>query len=374
MASWKKVVLRGDNATDEQLTLTEATVDVGSDSIAFVDGDGFIKKDTIVDFTAGIAGTNISATSGQLSVGTATSTALGVVKLGSDDNQTIGANAVTETSARTYAIQLNASDQMVVNVPWVDTELSQAEVEDIVGAMLDGTETGISVSYDAVDNNIDFVVDDQTLVASSSGSNVVLTMSNPGADDAVTITAGTGISFTNVTAAGFEVAATTSAGTVTVADATSTDADHYIVFTSSTLGGDAELKGDTNFKWNPVDDTLTVTNLIVSGTTTTIDTTNLNVQDKLIKLADVATPNTTTANGAGIQVEASGTEAEWPELKWSSSGNLSGWTLADYNASSNTDYPVALMEFGTATPTVTPEAGDGLFFADTANNNLYIYV
>jgi hypothetical protein len=33
-----------------------------------------------------------------------------------------------------------------------------AEIEDIVGAMLDGTETGISVSYDSTDNNLDFVV------------------------------------------------------------------------------------------------------------------------------------------------------------------------------------------------------------------------
>lgn len=120
---------------------------------------------------------------------------------------------------------------------------------------------------------------------------------------------------------------------------------------------------------------LTVTgDLTVSGTTTTINTTNLNVEDKLIKLADVTTPTTTTANGAGIQVEASATEAEWPELKWSNSGNLSGWTLADYKATSNTDYPVALMEFGTAAPSGTPDAGDGLFFADTTNDNLYVYI
>ena len=120
---------------------------------------------------------------------------------------------------------------------------------------------------------------------------------------------------------------------------------------------------------------LTVTgDLTVNGTTTTINTANLSVEDKLIKLADVATPTTTTANGAGIQVEASATEAEWPELKWSNSGNLSGWTLADYKATSNTDYPVALMEFGAAAPSGTPDAGDGLFFADTTNENLYVYI
>lgn len=125
-----------------------------------------------------------------------------------------------------------------------------------------------------------------------------------------------------------------------------------------TIGNDLVVTGD----------------LTVNGTTTTINTTNLNVEDKLIKLADVTTPTTTTANGAGIQVEASATEAEWPELKWSNSGNLSGWTLSDYKATSNTDYPVALMEFGTAAPSGTPDAGDGLFFADTTNENLYVYI
>jgi len=114
--------------------------------------------------------------------------------------------------------------------------------------------------------------------------------------------------------------------------------------------------------------------LTVSGTTTTINTANLSVEDKLIKLADVTTPTTTTANGAGIQVEASATEAEWPELKWSNSGNLSGWSLSDYKATSNTDYPVSVMEFGTAAPSGTPDAGAGLFFSDTTNSNLYIYI
>lgn len=40
-----------------------------------------------------------------------------------------------------------------------DVSLSSEQVEDVVGGMLDGTETLISVSYDDVDGNIDFVVD-----------------------------------------------------------------------------------------------------------------------------------------------------------------------------------------------------------------------
>jgi len=51
----------------------------------------------------------------------ATSSAAGVVELFSDTAQTTAANSVTTTASRTYGIQLNSDDQMVVNVPWVDT-------------------------------------------------------------------------------------------------------------------------------------------------------------------------------------------------------------------------------------------------------------
>lgn len=52
---------------------------------------------------------------------TATSSALGLIKLGSDTEQSVAANSVSSTSGRTYAVQLNSSDQAVVNVPWSDT-------------------------------------------------------------------------------------------------------------------------------------------------------------------------------------------------------------------------------------------------------------
>lgn len=54
----------------------------------------------------------------------ATSSSLGLVKLGSDTVQSTTANSVTSTSSRTYAVQKNSSGQLVVNVPWTSSSAS----------------------------------------------------------------------------------------------------------------------------------------------------------------------------------------------------------------------------------------------------------
>ena len=78
--------------------------------------------------------------------------------------QTVAANTVSATSSRTYAVQVNASDELVVNVPWTDTDtdtqLSQEQVEDYAGNLIatSGTKTGITVTYQDSTNDVDFVV------------------------------------------------------------------------------------------------------------------------------------------------------------------------------------------------------------------------
>ena len=61
-----------------------------------------------------------------------------------------------------------------VTTPNDNTQLSQEQVEDFVGGMLDGTETFISVSYDDTDGNIDFVVPVKDEDDMSSNSNTHL--------------------------------------------------------------------------------------------------------------------------------------------------------------------------------------------------------
>lgn len=54
----------------------------------------------------------------------ATTTTLGGVKVFSDTVQSVAANAVSSTAGRTYGVQKNSSGQLVVNVPWVDTQFT----------------------------------------------------------------------------------------------------------------------------------------------------------------------------------------------------------------------------------------------------------
>lgn len=71
--------------------------------------------------SSGQAVVNVPWENDDTTYSTATSSVAGLVKLGSDTEQTVAAESVSATANRTYAIQLNGNDQMVVNVPWVNT-------------------------------------------------------------------------------------------------------------------------------------------------------------------------------------------------------------------------------------------------------------
>jgi hypothetical protein len=51
----------------------------------------------------------------------ATSTVRGGIELFSNTDQSVAANSVSSTASRTYGSQLNSAGQLVVNVPWTDT-------------------------------------------------------------------------------------------------------------------------------------------------------------------------------------------------------------------------------------------------------------
>ena len=114
--------------------------------------------------------------------------------------------------------------------------------------------------------------------------------------------------------------------------------------------------------------------LTVSGDTTTINTSELTVEDSLVRLANVGTPTTTTANGAGIEV-LTDEATYYPSIKWNKDGNGAGWELWQ-NGTSATDGAIAVMKTNAAVPSGVPTYGDGTLqlYTGGAESELYVYL
>ena len=262
--------------------------------------------------------------------------------------------------------------------------LTSEQVQDIAGPLVasGGTKTGITVTYDDTNNDMDFVVANQVTASAvagvlTAGSNVTIasdgTISSSFTN--TTYSAGTGVALNGTTFSIGQDVATTATPTFAQLTVDNLTFNNGVIQASTGVALDLVAGGvGTGASIRLQDDVYIAGDLTVQGDTVTINTGTLQVEDKLVKLANVASPSTTTADGAGIQVEASGTEAEWPELKWDNAGELTGWTLSDYKSTLTEDIPVAVMQFGTDAPSGTPNGGDGMLFADKDNGNLYIYI
>ncbi len=78
-----------------------------------------------------------------------------------------------------------------------NTQLTQEQVEDFVGGMLDGTETLITVGYDDTNGNIDFVVDNDLANYSNTNSAFItksgISVTDAGGDGSLAYNNGTGV-------------------------------------------------------------------------------------------------------------------------------------------------------------------------------------
>ena len=147
----------------------------------------------------------------------------------------------------------------------VDGTALDEYIADTVGAMVTGnTETGISVTYEDSDNTLDFAVG--TASAATEATNVTVVANN------------------------------------------STDETVYPTFVDGATGTQG-IETDTGLTYNPSTGLLTAVGLTLSGdltvggTTTTINSTTLSVDDKNIELGSVSTPSDTTADGGGITLK-----------------------------------------------------------------------
>jgi hypothetical protein len=192
-----------------------------------------------------------------------TSTSLG-------GSRTLGTDDVSEGSTNKYFTDERAQDA-------------------IATAIAAGTHTNITITYDDSTNKFTFV-----------GAN---TYSDENAQDAIGNAVGTGLSYNDSTGA---ISVDTSTIQARVTNVTDTEIGYLDGVTSgiqTQIDNKASLSGAT-FTGAVSGTSLTLSgDLTVNGTTTTLNSTTISVDDKNIELGSVATPSDATADGGGITLK-----------------------------------------------------------------------
>ena len=147
--------------------LSAKTSPSGSEELLINDG-GTSKKITIANLP-----------DNDTTYSTATATTEGLVKIEDNTAQTVAANTVTATASRTYGVQLNSSDQAVVNVPWTDTDTGITDVVDDATPQLGGnldfqTHKATSFTSTGIDDNAT-----STAITIDASENVGIGTTNP---------------------------------------------------------------------------------------------------------------------------------------------------------------------------------------------------
>jgi hypothetical protein len=167
--------------------------------------------------------------------------------------------------------------------------VDEQAVDAVATALAAGTHTNISVSYNDAGNAISL-----TGAASYTDEN---------AQDAIGNAVGTGLSYNDTTGA---ISVDTTAIQAKVANVDDTEIGYLNGVTSgiqTQIDNKASLSGAT-FTGAVSGTSLTLSgDLTVNGTTTTLNSTTISVDDKNIELGSVATPSDATADGGGITLK-----------------------------------------------------------------------
>ena len=134
----------------------------------------------------------------------------------------------------------------------------------------------------------------------------------------------------------------------------------------------ASYNGSDTLNIGDADDDTTVVirgNLQVDGTTTTINSTSLTVDDKIILCADGSTTEANTGTG-GLEIEV-GNVTQNPFVGFVDGAALTQMVVKA--AGATTSFPIAVMEFSSDSTAPTGDAGGvGSFHFDTGDDKLYI--
>ena len=277
----------------------------GDVTLNVVGGDGITANANDIALSSSVAGNALDFTSGvidvavdnssieidseelQIKAGGVTNAMLAGSIAASKLAGSIGNSLLTNSAITIDGTAVSLGGSITTN----NTQLTQENVEDFVGGMLDGTETGISVSYDDTNGNLDFVVanSDFALTGDVTGT---ATQTAKGNVSISTTIAANSVALGTDTTGNYVATVSGTSNEITVSGSGSESAGVTISLPDDvTIGNDLAVTND-----------LTVTgNLTVNGATTTASSTNTVIEDRLIELGNGTTG--TPGNDMGLVLE-----------------------------------------------------------------------
>jgi hypothetical protein len=193
----------------------------------------------------------------------ASATATGVLKLFSNTVQSVASNEVTSTNGRTYGLQVDSSGRGVVNIPWTDTDTNTQRAAG----------TGLSLSSNTLNVNVGATGTTQAPQSISTTANRLYQVETDDQDNLVV----------NVPWANTD----TNTDTLQTQANSTSSSEQFVNFVGSATGAQQGLTNSA-FKFIPSTGTLKVTNLIVSGDTTTANETVKVVTDNTLQFEGAA--------------------------------------------------------------------------------------
>jgi len=299
-----------------------------------------------------------------------------VVADGTNDTLTLaaGSNVTITTDAGTDTITIASTN----------TQLSNEQVQDIVGGMVTGnTETGITVTYDDAGNSLDFVVASQTDENFTTALKNKLDGIEAGADvtDTTNVTAAGALmdseltSITDVKALNQSVVSG-AAPTFSTANMTDTSNKRFMtdaqeskldsVETNADVTDTANVKAALNANLTSLtigdsDDTITIPgDLVVTGTTTTNNVETVSTSNGVVFEGNAADANEVTLLAATVTADRTAT---LPDL----TGHVALFSTAPTTAVSATPAELNILDGVTAT-TAEINKLDGLTATTTELN------
>ena len=199
--------------------------------------------DQTVSLTQGgattITGTypNFTISSVNTTYSPATSTTAGLIELASDTVQTVAPNTVTTTTSRSYGLQVNASGQGVINVPWTDT------VQTVASSAVSATASrSYALQVNASGQGVVNVPWTDTNSGGTVTSVAALTLGTTGTDLSSTVANGT---TTPVITLNVPTASATNRGALSSADWTTFNNKLSTAVTSAVAGTGVTVSGAT---------------------------------------------------------------------------------------------------------------------------------